>query len=70
MTKMANDPSNVLFKMDSGLYKHTPGHKEEGDKIKTEKLDELLYTRLTKTERNQVKLVEQMLKYQVVKNLK
>ena len=42
VVKMAKDPSNPLFKMDSGLYKHTPGHKEEGDKIKTEKLDEVV----------------------------
>jgi len=42
MMKMAKDGSNPLFKMDSGLYKHTPGHKEEGDKIKTEKLDEVV----------------------------
>ena len=43
VVKMANDPSNPLFKMDSGLYKHTPGHKgDTGDKIKTEKLDEVV----------------------------
>jgi len=42
VVKMANDPSNPLFKMDSGLYKHTPGHKGGGDKIKTEKLDEVV----------------------------
>ena len=40
--KLANDPSNALFKMDGGLYKHEPGHKEKGDKIKTEKLDEVV----------------------------
>ena len=42
ITKLANDPSNALFKMDGGLYKHEPGHKEKGDKIKTEKLDEVV----------------------------
>lgn len=43
VVKMANDPSNPLFKMDSGLYKHTPGHKgDTGDKIKTEQLDEVV----------------------------
>ena len=40
--KLAKDGSNGLFKVDSGLYKHTPGHKENGDKIKTEKLDEVV----------------------------
>ena len=31
IVKMANDPSNPLFKMDSGLYKHKPGHKGDDD---------------------------------------
>jgi len=31
MMKMAKDGSNPLFKMDSGLYKHKPGHKEKDD---------------------------------------
>ena len=31
VTKLANDGSNPLFKMDSGLYKHKPGHKEKDD---------------------------------------
>ena len=28
--KLANDVSNPLFKMDSGLYKHEAGHKGDG----------------------------------------
>ena len=42
MMKMAKDGSNPLFKMDSGLYKQHLGDKEKGDKIKTEKLDEVV----------------------------
>ena len=42
MMKMAKDGSNPLFKMDSGLYKHETGHEEKGDRIKTEKLDEVI----------------------------
>ena len=42
MMKMAKDGSNPMFKVESGLYKHTPGHKEKGDRIKTEKLDEVV----------------------------
>ena len=42
MMKLAKDGSNPMFKMDSGLYKHTSDHKEKGDKIKTEKLDEVV----------------------------
>jgi len=41
--KMAQDGSNPMFKYDSGLAKHEPGHKgSTGDKIKTEKLDEVV----------------------------
>jgi hypothetical protein len=43
MMKMAKDGSNPLFKMDSGLYKHTPGHKEKDEETSaTEKLDEVV----------------------------
>ena len=31
MMKLAKDGSNPIFKMDSGLYKHKPGHKEKDD---------------------------------------
>ena len=40
--KLANDESNFLFKLDSGVYKHEAGHEEKGDRIKTEKLDEVV----------------------------
>ena len=40
--KMAQDGSNPMFKYDSGLAKHEPGHKGGGDKIKTEQLDEVI----------------------------
>ena len=40
--KLAGDGSNPMFKLDSGIYKHEAGHKEKGDKIKTEKLDEVV----------------------------
>jgi len=39
---MAQDGSNPMFKYDSGLAKHEPGHKGGGDKIKTEQLDEVV----------------------------
>ena len=42
MMKLAKDGSNPMFKLDSGIYKHEAGHKEKGDKIKTEKLDEVV----------------------------
>ena len=42
MMKLAKDGSNPMFKLDSGIYKHTPGHKEKGDRIKTEVLDEVV----------------------------
>ena len=42
MMKMAKDGSNPMFKYDSGLAKHEPGHKEVGDKIKTVNLDEVV----------------------------
>ena len=42
ITKLANDGSNPMFKLDSGIYKHEAGHKEKGDKIKTEKLKEVV----------------------------
>ena len=40
--KMAQDGSNPMFKYDSGLAKHEPGHKGGDDKLKTEKLDEVV----------------------------
>ena len=40
--KLAKDGSNVLFKLDSGVYKHEAGHEEKGDRIKTEELDEVI----------------------------
>ena len=33
---------SAMMKMDSGLYKHKAGHKGNDDKIKTEKLDEVI----------------------------
>lgn len=41
-SRLANDGSNLLFKMDVPIYKHEAGHKEKGDNIKTEKLDEVV----------------------------
>ncbi len=40
--KLANDGSNPVFKLDTPVYKHQTGHKEKGDKIKTEKLKEVV----------------------------
>ena len=62
ITKLAGDPSNPLFKMDGGLYKHEAGHEGDGitrDKdgnVPTQELDNVTVTaRSPKTIANNVR---------------